>query len=151
MNRLIKRLQYISLSYRYIFSEVGFNELKKALLLILGCAVQCEQKEEFIDKIKCLELTVQHDIVESIKQVSDKVFDKIRCLELTVQHDIVESIKQVSGKVFDKIKCLELVVQHDILQSIKQINDEIFDKVLFLELKCSTNSYVWISQMSMIL
>ena len=50
-------------------SDAGFNELKKAMLLILGCAIQCEQKEDFIDKIKGLELTVQHEIVESIKQV----------------------------------------------------------------------------------
>ena len=54
----------------HFISDVGFNELKKALLLVLGCAVQCERKEEFIDKIMSLELTVQHEIVDSIKQVN---------------------------------------------------------------------------------
>jgi hypothetical protein len=44
--------------------------MKKALLLILGCAVQCERKEYFIDKIKGLDVDVQTAIVEYIKEVS---------------------------------------------------------------------------------
>ena len=43
--------------------------MQKALLLLLGCAVQCENKELYIDKIKNLDLNIQHDIVEHIKQV----------------------------------------------------------------------------------
>lgn len=40
-------------------------------MLILGCAVQCERKEEFIKVIMNLEVSVQQEIVESIKQVND--------------------------------------------------------------------------------
>ena len=43
------------------------------LLLILGCAVQCEQKELFIDNIKTLKIDVQHEIVDYIKDVSTKL------------------------------------------------------------------------------
>ena len=39
------------------------------LLLVLGCAVQCERKEEFIGNIKQLDIGVQHAIVENIQEV----------------------------------------------------------------------------------
>ncbi len=44
-------------------------EVLRALLLILGCAVQCDRKEEFIDNIQRLDVHVQHDIVACIKEV----------------------------------------------------------------------------------
>ena len=46
------------------------EELRKVLLLILGCAVQCERKEQFIDNIKMLDISTQHGIVEFIKEVT---------------------------------------------------------------------------------
>ncbi|XP_048734399.1 girdin-like isoform X3 [Ostrea edulis] len=51
--------------------DVSLSEMKKALLLILGCAVQCERKEYFIDKIKELDVDVQTAIVEYIKEITD--------------------------------------------------------------------------------
>lgn len=39
---------------------------------MLGCAVQCERKEYFIDAIKQLEVDVQHAIVDHIKEVNMK-------------------------------------------------------------------------------
>ena len=53
----------------FIFPDISLSEMKKALLLILGCAVQCERKEYFIDKIKELDVDVQTAIVENIKEV----------------------------------------------------------------------------------
>ena len=44
--------------------------LQQMLLLILGCAVQCDQKEKFIDDIKRLDIYTQQAIVDYIKQVS---------------------------------------------------------------------------------
>lgn len=52
-----------------VFTDISLSEMKKALLLILGCAVQCERKEYFIDKIKELDVDVQTSIVEHIKEV----------------------------------------------------------------------------------
>ena len=43
--------------------------MEKVLLLLLGCTVQCEQKESFIDNIKELDVDVQHAIVEHIQEV----------------------------------------------------------------------------------
>lgn len=43
--------------------------MKLLLLLLLGCAVQCPNKEKFITNIKKLNVDTQLAIVECIKQV----------------------------------------------------------------------------------
>ncbi|GIY31354.1 protein Daple [Caerostris darwini] len=50
-------------------SSVG--EMEILLLLILGCAVQCERKEHFIEIIKSMDLDIQHKIVDYIQQITD--------------------------------------------------------------------------------
>ena len=52
-------------------SEDAINEMQKLLLLMLGCAVQSSQKEVFIERIKQLEIDVQHAIVVHIQEVRD--------------------------------------------------------------------------------
>ncbi|GAB1601376.1 girdin-like isoform X3 [Argonauta hians] len=68
---LIMRLPNIQMVCREPEKDASFDELKKALLLVLGCAVQCEHKEYFIEKIKTLDIKVQQAIVELIKEVTD--------------------------------------------------------------------------------
>ena len=51
--------------------ESSSEEMRILLILLLGCAVQCEQKEHFIDAIKQLDVQVQHSIVEYIQQITD--------------------------------------------------------------------------------
>jgi hypothetical protein len=51
-------------------SKAGVENMQLLLLLLLGCAVQCPNKETFIDRIKQLDVQVQHAIVDCIKQVS---------------------------------------------------------------------------------
>lgn len=45
--------------------------LRSLLLLLLGCAVQCDQKEAVIERIKSLDLKTQHSIVQCIQEVTD--------------------------------------------------------------------------------
>lgn len=51
-------------------SKAGVENMQLLLLLLLGCAVQCPNKETFIDRIKQLDVQVQHAIVDCIRQVS---------------------------------------------------------------------------------
>lgn len=51
-------------------SAKSMEELKRLLLLILGCAVQCERKEEMIEKIKLLDIETQAAIVSHIQEVT---------------------------------------------------------------------------------
>lgn len=50
-------------------TPAGRQDMTLLLLLLLSCAVQCPNKEIFIEKIKLLNLDVQHSIVDCIKQV----------------------------------------------------------------------------------
>lgn len=49
----------------------GLENMKLLILLLLGAAVQCPNKELFITRIKELDVDLQHNIVECIKQVTD--------------------------------------------------------------------------------
>ncbi|XP_070834981.1 protein Daple [Chaetodon trifascialis] len=51
-------------------SAKSMEDLKRLLLLILGCAVQCERKEEMIEKIKLLDIETQAAIVSHIQEVT---------------------------------------------------------------------------------
>lgn len=50
-------------------TPAGHQDMALLLLLLLSCAVQCPNKKIFIDKIKLLDVEVQHSIVECIKKV----------------------------------------------------------------------------------
>jgi len=57
------------------YSKQSFEDMKLLLLLLLGCAVQCPNKESFIERIKTLPIESQHALVHYIKQV-------IHCINL---------------------------------------------------------------------
>ena len=48
-------------------------EMDSLLLLILGAAVQCSQKEHVIGSIKNLPTELQHEFVEKIQEVSESL------------------------------------------------------------------------------
>ncbi|CAG4930092.1 unnamed protein product [Colias eurytheme] len=52
-------------------SRDGLENMKLLILLLLGAAVQCPNKEIFITRIKELDVDLQHNIVECIRQVTD--------------------------------------------------------------------------------
>ncbi|XP_053314554.1 girdin isoform X2 [Spea bombifrons] len=82
------------------FSEQGTEEMKKLLLLLLGCAVQCERKEEFIEKIQDLDFDTKAAVASHIQEVThnqENVFD----LQLTdtadlSQEDLLSLLKSTS-------------------------------------------------------
>ncbi|KAI3363401.1 hypothetical protein L3Q82_012014, partial [Scortum barcoo] len=51
-------------------SEHGLEEMKKLLLLLLGCAVQCEKKEEYIERIQTLDFDTKAAIASHIQEVT---------------------------------------------------------------------------------
>ncbi|XP_015712306.1 girdin isoform X12 [Coturnix japonica] len=59
-------------------SEPGTNEINKILLLLLGCAVQCQKKEEFIERIQLLDFDTRAAVaahIQEITQNQENVFD----------------------------------------------------------------------------
>uniref|UniRef100_A0A673NDA7 Girdin-like n=1 Tax=Sinocyclocheilus rhinocerous TaxID=307959 RepID=A0A673NDA7_9TELE len=74
-----------------VFSEQGLEEMRKILLLLLGCAVQCNRKEDYIDRIQTLDFDTRAAIAAHIQEVThnqENVFD-LQCVEESesVPHD----------------------------------------------------------------
>ncbi|XP_016840848.1 daple-like protein [Nasonia vitripennis] len=72
-------------------------EAKLMLLLLLGCAVQCSNKEDFITRIKTLNVDTQLAIVDCIKQVTDYQ-------DIVVTQESMENVNM--GIVFSRVKKL---------------------------------------------
>ena len=45
------------------------QELGRMLQLVLGCAVNCDDKQEYIRRIMNMEEAVQHDVMKAIQEV----------------------------------------------------------------------------------
>ncbi|KAK9539723.1 hypothetical protein VZT92_002225 [Zoarces viviparus] len=52
------------------YCEQSLEEAKKLLLLLLGCAVQCEEKEEYIERIQTLDFDTKAAIAAHIQEVT---------------------------------------------------------------------------------
>lgn len=67
------------------------------LLLLLGCAVQCEGKERYINAIKALDIDTQAAIVSHIKQVcADTVALECRSQGPTVRDSLHVTINSIT-------------------------------------------------------
>ncbi|XP_006609476.2 girdin [Apis dorsata] len=75
--------------------QLYIAEMKLLLLLLLGCAVQCPNKEKFITNIKTLNVDTQLAIVECIKQVTDHQ-------DIVITQDAMENVNM--GYLFAEIK-----------------------------------------------
>ncbi|KAL1790457.1 girdin isoform X3 [Sigmodon hispidus] len=83
------------------FSEQGTEEVKKLLLLLLGCAVQCQKKEEFIERIQGLDFDTKAAVAAHIQEVThnqENVFD-LQWMEVTdmSQEDIEPLLKNMAS------------------------------------------------------
>lgn len=100
-------------------------ELGRMLQLILGCAVNCEQKQEYIQTIMMMEESVQHVVMTAIQELmskespvpsgSDSYADLDRQLKKTVE----ELNDAMAGKEEIAQRCHELDMQVAALQEEK--------------------------------
>ncbi|XP_038197051.1 girdin isoform X5 [Arvicola amphibius] len=85
------------------FSEQGTEEVKKLLLLLLGCAVQCQKKEEFIERIQGLDFDTKAAVAAHIQEVThnqENVFD-LQWMEVTAmsQEDTEALLKNMASRL----------------------------------------------------
>ncbi|XP_051775627.1 girdin-like isoform X9 [Erpetoichthys calabaricus] len=100
-------------------SEQGLDEMKKLLLLLLGCAVQCEKKEEYIEKIQTLDFDTKAAIASHIQEVThnqENVFD-LQWMEVTdLSHEDLDSLLRnmafhLKRLVDERDECAEAIVE----------------------------------------
>ncbi|XP_039655616.1 girdin-like isoform X1 [Perca fluviatilis] len=77
------------------YCEQSLEEMKKLLLLLLGCAVQCEKKEEYIERIRMLDFDTKAAIAAHIQELThsqENVLD-LQWLESSEMHpDELEAV-----------------------------------------------------------
>ncbi|XP_028312035.1 girdin-like [Gouania willdenowi] len=81
-------LPNVMLLGRMPYCEQSLEEMKKLLLLLLGCAVQCERKEEYIERIQMLDFDTKAAIAAQIQELThnqENVLD-LHWLEATELH-----------------------------------------------------------------
>ncbi|XP_034943771.1 girdin [Chelonus insularis] len=77
--------------------ELHVQDMNLLLMLLLGCAVQCPNKKNFITKIKMLNVDTQLAIVDCIKQVTD-------CHDIVITQDSMDNSNLPN--LFKQIKLL---------------------------------------------
>lgn len=93
-------------------SAKSMEELKRLLLLILGCAVQCERKEEMIEKIKLLDIETQAAIVSHIQEVTHNQLNVLDLSWLEGESELVpEEIEPISRNMATSLR--QLIDQRD--------------------------------------
>ncbi|XP_078001237.1 girdin-like isoform X5 [Glandiceps talaboti] len=101
---IVMSLPNILLISREPESEQSVQELHKLLLLMLGCAVQCERKEIFIEKIKQLDIDVQHAIVGHIQEITDNT-GNVFCMQWSELTEIpAEQLDALARNMFEHLK-----------------------------------------------
>ncbi|XP_032143518.1 protein Daple isoform X5 [Sapajus apella] len=126
---IVMNLPNVLMIGRDPLSGKSMEEIRKVLLLVLGCAVQCERKEEFIERIKQLDIETQAGIVAHIQEVThnqENVFD-LQWLELPdVAPEELEALSRsmvlhLRRLIDQRDECTELIVdltqERDYLQA----------------------------------
>ncbi|XP_073088954.1 protein Hook homolog 1-like [Manis javanica] len=100
-------------------------ELGRLLQLILGCAVNCEKKQEHIQTIMTLEESVQHVVMTAIQELMSKEIlssptnDAVGELEQQLKRTLEELQEALAEKEELRQRCQELDMQVTVLQDEK--------------------------------
>lgn len=134
MERLNQQLSgYVKPDATKIGEHCDSDELRRLLQLILGCAVNCDQKQQYITRMKSMDETVQRAIMQSIQQLERALnpgtcissdFINIEPTELDVADEAQQRLfaeLQATVDIKDQLaqRCHELDQQLSLLQEEK--------------------------------
>ncbi|XP_023650392.2 protein Hook homolog 1 [Paramormyrops kingsleyae] len=113
-------------------------ELGRLLQLVLGCAIKCERKQEYIQIIMTLEESVQHVVMTAIQELMNKEqmsqfgVDPLLDIEQQLKKALEDLSELASEKEELAKRCLELDTQVAVLQeernSLLAENDLLTDR-----------------------
>ncbi|KAL4634975.1 hypothetical protein GN956_G14438 [Arapaima gigas] len=118
-------------------------ELGRLLQLILGCAVKCERKQEYIQTIMTLEESVQHVVMTAIQELMSKENSSHFGADtlVDIEQQLKKAMEELSEVAAEKEelaqRCLELDAQVTMLQeernSLLAENDVLTDRASQLD------------------
>ncbi|XP_069127500.1 protein Hook homolog 3-like isoform X2 [Argopecten irradians] len=98
------------------------SELGRLLQLILGCAVNCEAKQEYIQRIMSMEESVQHVVMNAIQELMTK--------EITTSSDgeseLAEQLRRTTDELNSAMEAREELTQrcHELDQQVAGLIEE---------------------------
>ncbi|KAK1804421.1 hypothetical protein P4O66_020446, partial [Electrophorus voltai] len=100
-------------------TEGAMEELRRLLLLLLGCAVQCETKETFIQQIQSLDIETQADLALCIQEVTQDPsavlplqYGDVCALDGLQAQDLLSSLaRQIQGLLAQRDAHLERIAE----------------------------------------
>lgn len=99
------------------------TELSRLLQLVLGCAVSCDRKQFYIERIMSLEASVQHVLMNAIQELmikeNRKHTDEFSEMAIQLKNALEELNRVVEGKEEIENRCRELDLQIVTLQDEK--------------------------------
>ncbi|KAK5930934.1 hypothetical protein CgunFtcFv8_027129 [Champsocephalus gunnari] len=114
------------------------KELGRLLQLVLGCAVRCERKQEYIQIIMTLEESVQHVVMTAIQELMSREVTAPFGAELSgdLDHQLKKALEELTELLADKEalaqRCQDLDMQVAVLQeernSLLAENDVLTDR-----------------------
>ncbi|KAH0540203.1 protein Hook homolog 3 [Cotesia glomerata] len=118
-------------------SKIGehndFDELKKLLQLVLGCAINCTQKQQYITSIMKMEETVQQAIMQNIQELDNSLHGSRLNLGASLNFDSIDINNGSNQKLLEDLqttidlkdqlgqRCHELDQQLSLLQEEKAL------------------------------
>ncbi|XP_056271488.1 protein Hook homolog 1 [Pseudoliparis swirei] len=117
-------------------------QLGRLLQLVLGCAVRCERKQEYIQIIMTLEESVQHVVMTAIQELMSKeVATPFGELSGDLEQQLRKALEELTQLLAEKEalaqRCQELDIQVAVLQeernSLLAENDVLTDRALQLD------------------
>ncbi|XP_043555215.1 protein Hook homolog 1 isoform X2 [Chiloscyllium plagiosum] len=105
-----------------IVEHVDIVEIGRLLQLILGCAVNCERKQEHIQNIMTLEESVQHNVMTAIQELMSKEMAGTFGSEASgdLDQQLKKALEDLNEAVLEKEelaqRCQELDIQVSTLQ-----------------------------------
>ncbi|XP_067114098.1 protein Hook homolog 3 isoform X2 [Osmerus mordax] len=99
-------------------------ELGRMLQLILGCAVNCEQKQEYIQTIMMMEESVQHVVMTAIQELMSKETPVIGGNDSYVELD--RQLKKTAEELSDALSTKEEIAQrcHELDMQVAALQEE---------------------------
>ncbi|XP_037554137.1 protein Hook homolog 1 [Nematolebias whitei] len=126
-----------------VAEHTNLEELGRLLQLILGCAVRCERKQEYIQIIMTLEESVQHVVMTAIQELMSKDSTAPTGAELpgVLEQQLKKALEELSELQLEKEalsqRCQELDMQVAVLQedrnSLLAENDVLTDRADHLD------------------
>ncbi|XP_075050639.1 protein Hook homolog 3 isoform X1 [Mixophyes fleayi] len=100
------------------------SELGRMLQLILGCAVKCEQKQEYIQTIMMMEESVQHMVMTAIQELMSK--ETPVSLGTDAYAELDRQLKKTTEELNDALAAKEEIAQrcHELDMQVYYVQEE---------------------------